>query len=201
MMLNNIIAQTFYTEVSDEIYNKICSGNWFQKATIELTDNSTHHCFIARIPNTDRIRVKPFEDTTQILTLTYKDINSFIYHLNDSNYYYKYVDLGKRDELYGYRPVQIILSGKINVYSYKWIDSPDFKRSPHTTKPNNRINQTIYFEKDDILIKVRNFPFDTKQIINDDTEIRQYYKKNKLRKTEDYNDFLNIIEMYNKKWY
>ena len=62
-------AQTYYSEISENQYNKIIMGDLFYEGQIQLTDGTWHKGWIARFPDSNKLRFRTIEDTTRIFLL------------------------------------------------------------------------------------------------------------------------------------
>lgn len=197
LLLSNAKSQIYYSELTEENYYKILSGNWFFPATIELTDNSTHECFIARYPDSDRIRVKPIEDTTRIVVMTHKYVKSFTYNICGINARHVYVDIDYRKNKTKMRPVEVLDTGRINIYVYRWVETPEISHIPFSKKTYFQLYEQFYLEKDGNIFPMDDFGKDIREFIDDNDEIYIPFKKEKIYKNDAYEPYLLVIKLYN----
>ena len=146
LLISRTRAQIYYSDLTEENYYKILSGNWFFPSTIELTDNSTHECYIARYPDSDRIRVKPMEDTTQIIVMNHEYIKSFTYNICGINAKHIYVDIDYNKNRVKLRPVEVLDTGRINIYIYRWVETPDIEWMSFSKDLYYRLYELFYLE-------------------------------------------------------
>jgi hypothetical protein len=194
--LNKTEAQIFYSEISKERYNKITSGNSYQKAKVLYHDGTIEEGFVARIPDSSIIRFREsMEKGTPTKTLTERHVASFMYGLPKFEYpQFVYKDIDIRERKTKIRPVEIVSKGKIMIYKYTWVE---FQGGPLTLSSTYTYNLNVFLEKDGIMYRMDNFKDDVVPLIKDKKEVFMEYKKIKHRKA-DYGEYINIVNLYNE---
>lgn len=191
-------SQIYYGDITKERYKKIVSGNSFYPAKILYHDNSIEEGFVARFPDSNVIRFKKTMETdVRTQTLTERHVKSFIYGLKEYSYpQFVYIDINIRKKKVKIRPVEVVIRGDIIVYMYTWVDVPDAPMISFS-KEHYSLNIQFYLEKDNNLYRMNDFKANIIPLIKDKEEVFMNYKKQKIRNSDNYKPFIEIIKLYN----
>ena len=191
-------GQIYYGDLTKEEYNKILSGNSFYPAKVLLHDGTTHEGFVARFPESNVIRFKETMDADRVYSLTERHVKAFKYGLEEYNYpTFVFINLDTRRNKTEIRAVEMVSNGDITIYQYTWIELPDVPWLPFSGS-NYTLNLQFYLKKDDELYRIDDFRKEIVTLIKDKEEVFIEYKRQKIKKTNDYKPFIRIIKLYNE---
>ena len=192
-------GQEYYAEISENQYNKITMGDLFYEGQIQLTDGTWHKGWIARFPDSNKLRFRTIEDSVKVFTLTNKFVKSFCYHLEDSfpKFVFKDIPITKRrSEL---KAIEILIKGDLDLYVYKTVSEIQYTNGFLQRKYEYQMLTSFYIEKNDELILMENFENDLAYLIKDKQEVYDHYRKTKKeRRDRDYKHYINAVIKYNE---
>jgi len=193
-------AQIFYSPITEMQYNKITSGNAFYEGQVQLTDGNWYKGWVARFPDSNKLRFRSKDDSVRIHVLTDKYVKAFCYNLNDTIplFVFREVPVTKRKTKK--IALELITTGDINLYVHKWVEQPETPFLPFS-KAYYQMLLEFYIEKDGVFLDVRDFEYDLARFINDKEEVFNQYKatKKERRKNDgNYRYYINTIIKYNE---
>jgi len=197
-ILNPCNAQKFYSEISEKQYNRIVSGDLFYEGQVQLTDGNWYKGWIARFPDSNKLRFRSEEDSMQIHLLTNKYVKSFAYDLNDTFpiFVFKEIPITKRRS--ETKAIELLVAGDINLYIYKTVEKITYTNTWLQKKTEYQMLVEFYLEKDGELYYMEDFERDLSYLIRDKEEFYDSYRKTrKNRRDRDYRDYINVVIAYN----
>ena len=195
-------AQTFYSEISEKQYNKIVSGDLFYPGQVQLTDGNWYKGWIARFPDSNRIRFRPIEDSVQVFLLTNQYVKSFTYNINDSipQFIFREIPISKRRSKV--EAIELLIHGELNLYIHKSVEEVTYTNALLKMKSEFQMLMDFYVEKDGILYYMEDFERNLSYLIRDKEEVFNHYRETKKqRKGDIYNPYIDIIIEYNEAEY
>jgi hypothetical protein len=198
-LLNITKAQTYYSEITETQYNKIVTGELYYEGRVQLTDGIWYDGWIARFPNSNKLRFRSVDDSIKVHILTDKYVKSFSYILDDSlpTFVFKKIHLTKRRA--ETKAIELLAVGEINLYLYKTVEKIESYNLLLKNKPIYNMLMDFYVEKNGILYKMKDFEDDLEELIKDKETIYTLYKQTKImRKGGEFKEYINIILKYNE---
>lgn len=192
-------AQIYISEISENQYNKISIGDYFYEGQIQLTDGSWHQGWISRFPDSNRLRFRSYDDSTQIFLLTNKYVKSFSYNLKDSipQFVFKQIPINKRRS--ETKAIELLIKGDITLYVYKTVEKISYTNGLLQRKHEYQMLTSFYLEKDGELHLMEDFESDLYYLIKDKREYSEQYRKTKKkRRDRKFTHYINAVIAYNE---
>lgn len=199
LVLSSTKAQMYFSDITEKQYNKIMSGNAFYEGQVQLTDGSWHKGWIARFPNSNRLRFRSVEDSMHVHLLTDKYVNSFCYTLEDTFPRFVFKEMPFLNKKTDKIAIEAITLGDINMYVYRTVQKTKFYNHFFQKKEEHLMTTEFFLEKDGKLYDVNNLEREVGLLIKDKKEVFDFYKKTKkIRDSDDYRAYINTIIYYNE---
>jgi hypothetical protein len=192
-------AQLYYSPISENQYNKIAMGDLFYEGQIQLTDGTWHKGWIARFPDSNRLRFRAKDDSIHIFMLTNKIVKSFCYNLKDSTPKFIFKDIPITKRRSETKAIEYLIAGDINLYIHKTVQKITYTNGLLQKKYEYHMLVDFYLEKDGELHHIKDFERDLSYLIRDKKDFFDYYRKTKKeRRDRIYSDYINMVIKYNE---